>query len=76
MLFGKKLIEKKIFIEGLKCGGCVKRVENVLSSFKEIKTINVSLDEKCAYLTLKKDIDNLILSQAIEDLGFKVINIE
>ncbi|MBQ2891615.1 MAG: heavy-metal-associated domain-containing protein [Bacilli bacterium] len=76
MLFGKKLIEKKIFIEGLKCGGCVKRVENVLSSFKEIKTLNVSLDEKCAYLALKKDIDNNILSQAIEDLGFKVINIE
>lgn len=76
MLFGKKLIEKKIFIEGLKCGGCVKRVENILSTFKEIKSYDVSLENKCATLTLKKDIENAILIEAIENLGFKVINIE
>ena len=76
MLFSKKTIEKKIYIEGLKCGGCVKRVENVLKTFKEIKTFNVSLEEKVATISLKKDIDNNILEESITNLGFSVINIE
>ena len=76
MLFSKKTIEKKIHIEGLKCGGCVKRVENVLKTFKEIKSFNVSLEEKVATISLKKDIDNNILKESITNLGFSVINIE
>lgn len=75
MFFGKK-INKKIYIEGLKCGGCVKRVENVLSTFKEVKEYNVSLEEKCATITLKKDIDDQILIDTINNLGFTVTKVE
>ena len=75
MIFRKNIV-KKVYIEGLKCGGCVQRVENVLSTFKEIKSIRTSLEEKCSTLILKKDLDNEIIINAITDLGFNVTNIE
>lgn len=74
-MFGKK-INKTIHIEGLMCGGCVKRVENVLSTVKEIKEFNVSLENKCANITLKKEVSDEVLTNLITNLGFKVTNIE
>lgn len=59
-------------IEGMKCGGCVSRVNNVLSSIKGIEEFNVSLEDKKATLTVKKEkcVDEAI--KKIEKLGFDV----
>ena len=60
-----------IKIEGMHCGGCVKRVENVLKGFKEIKKASVSLEDAQAVIELKKALEPKKLVEAINDLGFK-----
>lgn len=63
-----------IYIDGMHCDGCIKRVENILKNIKEIKTYQVYL--KKAEITLKKDIDLNTIKEKIENLGFKVGGIE
>lgn len=74
-MFGNK-VTKTIFIEGMSCGHCSKRVEETLKSINGVKSVLVSLDDKKAEVVLKTDVDNEILKTAIEDIGFEVINIK
>ena len=74
-MFGNK-ITRTIFIEGMSCGHCSKRVEEALKSVKEVKSVLISLEEKRADIVLKTDVDFNILKNTIEDIGFEVINIE
>lgn len=73
-MFGNKII-KTIFIEGMSCGHCSKRVEEALKSVDGVKSVSVSLEEKRANIVLKKYISNEILKAEIEDLGFEVVEI-
>ena len=74
-MFGNK-ITKTIFIEGMSCGHCSKRVEEALKSVKGVKSVAVSLEEKNAEVVLKVDVSNEILKAVIEDAGFNVVNIK
>ena len=74
-MFGSKII-KTILIEGMSCGHCSKRVEEALKAIKGVKSVSISLEDKKADLILKIEVDNAILKNAIEDIGFEVINIE
>ena len=74
-MFGSKII-KTIFIEGMSCGHCSKRVEEALKSVKGVKSVSVSLEEKKTDVVLKTDIDNETLKTAVEDVGFKVVDIK
>lgn len=65
-----KKINKTIYIEGMKCEGCVNRVKNVLSSIPGVKSCSVSLEDKKADLVLAKDIDDSVFQDKIEALGF------
>ena len=60
----------------MNCWGCANRVKNALSSVKGIKHVDVNLENKCATFKLKKDISNDDISKVIDELGFKVTNIE
>ena len=73
-MFGNK-ITKTIFIEGMSCGGCAKRVEEALKSVKGVKSVSVSLEEKKAEVVLKNDISNEVLKEIVETLGFQVTKI-
>ena len=74
-MFGNKII-KTIFIEGMSCGHCSKRVEEAIKNVKDVKSVKVNLEAKNAEVTLKNDIENEILKTAVEDIGFQVITIE
>lgn len=69
-----KRINKVIYIEGMKCEGCVSRVKNVLSSIPGVKSCEVSLEEKCAKLVLTKDIDDQVFAEKIGNIGFHVVS--
>ena len=69
-------MEKIVCIDGMKCGGCANRVKNALSNIKGIKNVEVNLEEKKATFKLKKDISNEEIENTINELGFKVTNIE
>ena len=74
-MFGNKII-KTIFIEGMSCEHCSKRVGDALKEVKGVKTVLISLEEKNAEVILKSDVDNEILKSVVEDIGFKVVNIK
>ena len=73
MLF--KRIETKIGVEGMHCGGCANRVKIALSALKGVKSVDVSLENKMATIISKHQIDENIIKQTIEDLGFSVSKI-
>ena len=74
MLFKK--IQTEVSIEGMHCMGCAGRVKNILSSLKGVKKVNVSLEEKKAIILSSNELNDDDINSAIDDLGFKVINIK
>ena len=74
-MFGNK-ITKTIFIEGMSCGHCSKRVEEALKSVNGVKSVFVSLQEKKAEVTLKNDVTDEVLKTAVENAGYEVTNVE
>ena len=67
-------MKKTIFIEGMMCSHCTGRVEKLLNSMEGI-TAEVSLEDKCAYVTLTKEYTDAELISAIENEGYSVTEI-
>jgi len=67
---------KKIYIDGMSCSHCVKRVENSLKSLDGVGFVNVSLEEKVATVEVSKDINDEEFIKAIDDAGYTVTKIE
>lgn len=74
-MFGDK-IRKTIFINGMSCGHCSKRVEVALKSVNGVKSVKISIEEKKADLILKNDVENNVLKNAVEEVGFEVVNVQ
>ncbi len=68
-------MEKTIHIDGMMCTHCTSRVEKALNSHGGI-TANVSLEDKCAFVQLDKDISDDELKTIVENEGYTVIGIE
>ncbi len=68
-------MKKIINIDGMSCGHCKLRVENVLMSIDGVESAEVSLDDKNAVVQASKTISNAVLEEAILDAGFDVENI-
>lgn len=66
----------KVYIDGMKCNHCKEKVEETLSSIKNIKNVNVNLDSKCATITYTKKIDKNIIREKINNLDYNIIKIE
>ena len=64
-------MRKEIIIEGMSCSHCSSRVEKALNSIEGINA-TVDLEHKKALVLSEKDVSNEILSSSIEDIGFKV----
>ncbi len=62
-------MEKIIYIDGMSCAHCQKRVENALNELDGVSA-TVNLEEKSATLTLTKDVSMDAIKEAVEDAGF------
>lgn len=71
-MFGNKTI-KTIYIEGMHCAHCSKKVEDALKQIKGVKNVKVDLEEKKAEIISKFEIEDKDIESTIEDIGFKVI---
>ena len=71
-MFGKEKIVKTLNVEGMSCMHCVKKVETALKEVKGVKSVNVSLENKTAEVTLKEDVDISVLKKVVEDSGYEV----
>lgn len=75
-MFGSTNIIKVIEIEGMSCGHCAKKVETGLKDIKGVKLVVVDLEAKKATVTMKQEISDGVLKNAIEELGYEVKNIK
>jgi len=66
---------KKVFIEGMSCGHCVKHVEEALKELSGVTAVKVSLEGKVADLELTQDIADEKIKAAIDDAGYEVTKI-
>ncbi len=69
------MTKKTIMIEGMMCTHCTGRVEKALNEMDGVEA-NVSLDDKCAYVTLSKDVTDEALTKTVTDAGYEVKEIK
>jgi len=69
-------MKKKILIEGMSCGHCVKHVKEALSELNGVSNVDVNLDSKTAILESAADITDEDIKSAVDDAGYDVVAIE
>lgn len=68
-------MKKVMKIDGMMCSHCTGTVTKVLNEIDGVSA-EVSLEEKCAFITLSEDISDDILKKAVTDAGYKVKGIK
>ena len=68
-------MKKTIIINGMACAHCSGRVEQALNAIDGVSA-HVNLEQKCAVVTLYKDIPDSVLRQAVTDAGYEVVQIK
>ena len=73
----KERINMKIIkIEGMQCNHCKMSVEKALNKIDGIENVEVSLEKKQATIEVNGNVSDEIIKSAIEEDGFKVIEIK
>lgn len=70
---------KKLLIEGMTCANCVKHVEHVEDALNELEGVisaKANLEEKNAIVSLGKDISDDIFKEAIDEVGYELMEIQ
>ncbi len=75
MLWSKK-ITTEIFIEGMHCKHCAAAVTEALKNVNGVASVDVDLAKKKATVTSKEALDGALLTNAVDEAGFKVIEIK
>ena len=69
-------MKKKISIEGMSCQHCVNHVTEALKELEGVDQVEVSLEEKRAIIESAKEIADADIKNAIEEVGYEVVEIE
>ncbi len=69
-------MKKKILIEGMSCGNCVKHTEEALKGICGVKSVKVDLEGKNAVVDLAHPVDDAKFKAAIDEAGYEVVGIE
>ena len=67
-------MEKEILIEGMHCEHCVEAVRNALEKISGVRNVEVDLNKNIAVVDTE-NVDDVVLAEAIETIGFEAINI-
>lgn len=69
-------MKKKIYIEGMTCEHCVKRVKGTLSEVENVTSAEVNLSEGYAIIEYQGVIPDNLLTEIIDEAGYDVTKIE
>lgn len=72
---GDKSMQKTLNITGMMCNHCVAHVEKALESVDGVSSVNVSLENNNATVTLSHPVDDATLAKAVTDEGYEVTSI-
>ena len=67
-----KMKEIIIKIEGMVCNGCENRVQNALKTINGVENVVADHTTGIVKVTLKDEVDENVLKEKIEDIGFDV----
>jgi copper ion binding protein len=73
---GEIEMKKRILVEGMSCGHCVKHVKEALSELNGVTNVEVDLAAKTAVLEASVDVKDEDIRFAIDDAGYEVAGIE
>ena len=73
---GETEMTKTMKIEGMMCGHCEASVKKALENLDGVSEAVVSHESGTAVVTLSADVDNAVLTKAVEDRDYKVVGIE
>ena len=73
---GTTEMKKTMIIEGMMCHHCTGRVEKTLAAIDGVEAVEMSLEGKSATLTLAKDVDNQVLTDAVTEAGYEVVSVQ
>ncbi len=63
-------MKKIIAVTGMHCGNCAKAVEKALSEIEGISKVKADHDKNLVTASMKKDVDDKLIIEAIEKAGF------
>lgn len=72
---GDKSMQKTLNITGMMCNHCVAHVKKALESVDGVSSVNVSLENNNATVTLAHPVDDATLAKAVTDEGYEVTSI-
>jgi len=73
---GGNNMNKKLIVEGMSCGHCKSAVEEAIKGIDGVENAVVDLNNKTAVITLNKDVNNDVLSKAVTDAGYDVVEVQ
>ena len=71
-----KTMTKTMKIEGMMCGHCEAAVKKALEALDGVASAEVSHEKGTAVVNLEKDVDNAVLTKAVEDKDYKVVSVQ
>ena len=71
-----KTMTKTMKIEGMMCGHCEAAVKKALEALDGVASAEVSHEKETAVVNLEKDVDNAVLTKAVEDKDYKVVSVQ
>ncbi len=73
---GGNEMNKVLIVEGMTCGHCKASVEKALKAVEGVESAVVDLDKKSADVSLSREVDSEILTKAVTDAGYEVIEVK
>ena len=65
-----------VMVQGMMCEGCETRIQNALKVQKEVQEVKADHTTGKVMVTLQEDLDEKIIREKIENLGFEVKEIK
>lgn len=71
-----KLMKKTVYIDGMCCEHCAKRVENKLATANNVVSVDVKLKKKLAIIRSRDEVSDEEIKELVTDAGYTVTGIE
>lgn len=69
-------MKKTVYINGMMCSHCTAHVQKALGALDGVESVEVSLEDKKAVLTLNKNVDEAVITAAVREAGYEPIKCE
>lgn len=69
-------MKQTVLIEGMHCTKCAERVTRVFTALDGVESVSVDLEQNAVILAVNQPLDEALLRETVEDLGFDFVRAE